>query len=102
VRCVGVLRRVEPSHPWASTWVDGAGHENNDDGVAPLAVFELRQPERYAGREVGVLFKHAGPTLAAPPTAAAVGTRFAFELPGDFFIGTHNSIDNVDVRAFGD
>lgn len=99
VHCTATLTRLEPEHPWFDNGAGLDGAPGSDDGVAPLAVFSISKPARYAGRSVGILFKYAGPKQPLPPSAPEVGKVFTFELPVDFLGGDYATIDNLDVRG---
>ena len=76
----GALTAYDPTFPWHDD--SAAGH---DDGVAPLATFELQRPQVLRGRQVRLLFKYKQATAPLINAKTPLKTRFTFSLPRGFF-----------------
>lgn len=96
VTCRATFTAFEKDYPWFDD--SSVGH---DDGVAPLASFELAEPATYADRGMSILFKYtADAATTSPPDQADIGSQFTFQIPEDVLKGNYKTIDNAAVRHF--
>jgi hypothetical protein len=67
-----------------------------EDGVAPLATFEIILPEEFNGLRVGILFKYQNEN-DSDSLMNLVGREFTFALPTEFLDGEWSTLDNLEV-----
>lgn len=85
----------DKNHPWFDN-----GDFGHDDGVSPLASFELTEPPMYVGQLIGILFKYtADDATISPPDQAGIGGQFTFQIPEAALKGQYTTIDNLSVRS---
>lgn len=80
VSVTGFLTSYDPRFRWHLD--SAAGH---DDGVAPLATFQLQHPTMFRGRQVRLLFKYEQATAPLITTKTPLKTAFTFSLPRAYF-----------------
>jgi hypothetical protein len=76
----GSLTAYDPAFRWHQD--SAAGH---DDGIAPLATFQLQHPKMFRGRQVRLLFKYKQATASLITTKTPLKTTFTFSLPRGYF-----------------
>lgn len=76
----GSLTAYDPAFKWHLD--SAAGH---DDGVAPLATFQLQHPTVFRGRQVRLLFKYKQATAPLITTKTPLKTTFTFSIPRGYF-----------------
>lgn len=95
VDCTCVLTAYEAEHSW-SEYFEGEGCS---DGVAPLVSFRIVEPEAYADRRVGILFKYERDSDQQILTSMkeSRGQMYTVALPRDFLEGDYRTIDTIEL-----
>lgn len=94
VNCQATLTDYDEDHQWFDN--SEFGH---DDGVSPLASFELTEPPVYVGQMIGIVFKYtADDATIPPPNQKDVGGHFTFQIPEAALKGQYTTIDNLSVK----
>jgi hypothetical protein len=95
ISVTGSLMAFDAAFNWHED--SAAGH---DDGVAPLATFQLQHPTALRGRQVRLLFKYKQTTAPLITTKTPLKTSFTFSLPRGYFDRSKPVplIDNSQVK----
>jgi len=109
LKCTGVFVEYEQNYDWWEDTPDG-GHS---DFVSQKATFKIVSPQKYADREVGVVFENEEHSIIINPKSriyiadddpitdlpkSKLGKTFIFEIPEDFFTGNYGTISNLFVN----
>ena len=80
VAVTALLTAYDPNFAWHDDSAEG-----QDDGVAPLATFEVRQPATFRGRPIRVLFKYDRASARPISDTTPLRSAFTLSVPRDYF-----------------
>ena len=92
VSCKGKLINHEESYPWFED--NEFGHT---DGVAPLATFQILEPEKYLDKTVGILFLSNDYKNVLSSINNDIGKIYIIKIPEEFFDGNSKIIYNNHI-----